>query len=82
MLSHFVLYGGRSATTSVIPDFHEGSTMGEFVAQITKRFREAHASLHAARRDGDDILVEARLAEIEDLQRLAARNDVSLPGCP
>lgn len=53
--------------------------MGEFVAEITKRFREAHASLHAARTDGDDLLVEARLAEIEDLRRFADRHDVTLP---
>lgn len=53
--------------------------MGEFVTEITRRLREAHASLHAARAEGDDFLVEARIAEIEDLQRLAARHDVPLP---
>ena len=52
--------------------------MGEFVAEITKRLREAHASLHAARAEGDDLLIEARIAEIEDLRRLADRHDVTL----
>ncbi|MGH3321688.1 MAG: hypothetical protein ACRDN9_16245 [Streptosporangiaceae bacterium] len=55
--------------------------MGEFVAEITKRLREAHASLHVARDEGDEFLAEARIAEIEDLKKLAARNGVT-PGCP
>lgn len=55
--------------------------MGEFFSEITRRLTEAQTSLHAARAEGDDFLVEARIAEIEDLRRLAARHDISVPGC-
>jgi hypothetical protein len=52
--------------------------MGEFVAEVMRRIAEAQASIRKARAEGDDFLVDARLAEIEDLRHLAARNGVAL----
>lgn len=52
--------------------------MGEFTTEIKKRLREAQTSLRDARAEGDDFLAEARIAEIEDLERLAARHGIAL----
>lgn len=55
--------------------------MGEFRSAIQRRLTDAYASLRAAQAEGDHFLVDAREAEIEDLRRLAANNDVDLSEC-
>ena len=54
--------------------------MGEFVAELTKRLREAQAALCRAHADGDEALAEVQIAHIENLRRLATRHDLDLPG--
>lgn len=67
-------FGYLSRSQDHVPEDH----MGEFVAEMTRRIAEAQASIRKARAEGDDFLVEARTAEIEDLRHLAARNGVVL----
>lgn len=55
--------------------------MGEFRSTLQRRLSDAYASLRAAEAEGDHFLADARQAEIEDLRRLAANNDVDLPEC-
>ncbi|GAB3499610.1 hypothetical protein GCM10027440_54510 [Nocardiopsis coralliicola] len=51
--------------------------MGEFLAQINVRIAETTTSLHAAHAAGDEFLADVHTSELEDLQRIAARNGVS-----
>lgn len=55
--------------------------MGEFRSTIHRRLTDAYASLRAAEAEDDYFLADARAAEIEDLRRIAAQNDVDLPEC-
>lgn len=55
--------------------------MGEFRSTIQRRLSDAYASLHAAEAEGDHFMADARVAEIEDLRRIAAQNDVDLSEC-
>ncbi len=53
--------------------------MGEFAAVLKRRLQDEYASLDAARCAADHDLTEAVLAEIENLQRIAADHGVPLP---
>lgn len=53
--------------------------MGELTATIQQRLSDAYDSLRAARDSGDDLLVEAQRAEIDDLRRTAADHGIDLP---
>lgn len=55
--------------------------MGEFRSTIQRRLTDAYASLRAAEAEDDYFLADARAAEIEDLRRIAANNDVDLSEC-
>ena len=55
--------------------------MGEFRSTIQRRLTDAYASLRAAEAEDDYFLADTRAAEIEDLRRIAANNDVDLPEC-
>ena len=49
--------------------------MSEFQQEIETRMETARQSLHEARVDGDDYLIQVRLGEIESLERLVAEHD-------
>jgi hypothetical protein len=53
--------------------------MGEFAAVLRRRLEDQYASLDAARSAADHDLTEVLLAEIENLQRIAADHGVPLP---
>lgn len=53
--------------------------MGELSRTIEERLQHAYDSLRTARHTGDSYLVEVRQAEIEDLRRIAANNDIGVP---
>jgi hypothetical protein len=53
--------------------------MGEFAATLQVRFREAHASLRAARDAGDADLTDTQLDEIEHLRQIAAAHGIAEP---
>jgi hypothetical protein len=53
--------------------------MTEFHAEIRARVQEAVASLEAARRSGDDYMVEVRLGELEGLAHLVAEHGLYVP---
>jgi hypothetical protein len=53
--------------------------MTEFHAEIRDRAAKAVHSLHEARAEGDDYLVEVREAELENLARLAHEHGLSIP---
>ncbi|MCW2899608.1 MAG: hypothetical protein JWO67_1873 [Streptosporangiaceae bacterium] len=53
--------------------------MGELSHMIEQRLNDAYESLHSANADGDLSLADARQAEIEDLYRIAADNDIQPP---
>lgn len=53
--------------------------MGELRTTIHERLAEAYEAIRSARTAGDDFMVEARKAEIEDLHRIALDHDIELP---
>lgn len=53
--------------------------MGELRTVIHQRLHDAYESIRAARVDGDDFLIDARRAEIEDLQRIASDHGIEIP---
>ncbi|HUK69142.1 MAG TPA: hypothetical protein VLW50_10395 [Streptosporangiaceae bacterium] len=53
--------------------------MGDFAAVLKRRLEDQYTSLDAARSAADDDLSEAVLAEIENLQRIAADHGVHVP---
>lgn len=55
--------------------------MGELTATIHQRLSDAYDSLRTARDTGDDLLVDAQQAEIDDLRRTAADHGIDLPRC-
>ncbi|HEY3681991.1 MAG TPA: hypothetical protein VGL93_03080 [Streptosporangiaceae bacterium] len=55
--------------------------MGEFRSTMQRRLADAYASLRAAEAEGDHFMADTRVAEIEDLMRIAANNDLDLPEC-
>ncbi|MGW5847912.1 hypothetical protein ACWFQ8_08100 [Streptomyces sp. NPDC055254] len=50
--------------------------MDAFTAGLLQRIRTTQSDLRQAREAGDDFLAEVELAELEDLQRLAAEHGV------
>ncbi|OEV04619.1 hypothetical protein [Streptomyces oceani] len=52
--------------------------MDAFTAGILQRIRTTESDLNRARESGDDFLVDVELAELEDLQRLAAEHGVDV----
>ncbi|MFB7464947.1 hypothetical protein [Streptomyces sp. NPDC056224] len=50
--------------------------MDAFTAGLLQRIRATQSDLRMAREAGDDFLAEVELAELEDLQRLAAEHGV------
>ena len=54
--------------------------MNEFASEVSGRVEQARASLAEAEATGDDYLVRIRVGELESLARLAADNDVEVPG--
>ncbi|GGS02544.1 MULTISPECIES: hypothetical protein [Streptomyces] len=59
--------------------------MDAFTAGLLQRIRTTQSDLRHARETGDDFLAEVELAELEDLQRLAAEHGVpvsaAVPAC-
>lgn len=55
--------------------------MGELSTAIHQRLSDAYDALRVARDTGDDLLVEAQQAEIDDLRRTAASHGVDVPRC-
>jgi hypothetical protein len=55
------------------------SVVSEFTTTIHQRLSDAYDSLRTARDTGDDLLMEAQRAEIDDLCRTAANHGVDLP---
>jgi hypothetical protein len=53
--------------------------MGELSSTIQQRLSDAYDSMHTAQSEGDVYLVDARQAEIEDLQRIAANHNIDAP---
>ena len=53
--------------------------MSEFTTTIHQRMSDAYDSLRTARDTGDDLLMEAQRAEIDDLCRTAANHGIDLP---
>lgn len=52
--------------------------MGELRTVIHQRLSEAYESMRTAGVNGDDSMIEARRAEIEDLRRIASDHDIEL----
>jgi hypothetical protein len=55
--------------------------VGELTTTIHERLSDAYDSLRTARDTGDDFLVEAQRAEIDDLRRIAANHGIDVPRC-
>ena len=55
--------------------------MGDLSTTIHQRLSDAYESLRVARDTGDDLLVEAQRAEIDDLRRTAANHGIDVPRC-
>lgn len=55
--------------------------MGELSTTIHERLTDAYESLRMAHDAGDDLLVEAQRAEIDDLHRTAASHGIDVPRC-
>jgi hypothetical protein len=55
--------------------------VGELTATIHQRLSDAYDSLRTARDTGDDLLIDAQQAEIDDLRRTAADHGIDLPRC-
>ena len=53
--------------------------MGELTVTIHQRLSDAYDSLRTARDTGDDLLIDAQQAEIDDLRRTAADHGIDLP---
>ncbi|WP_175596207.1 hypothetical protein [Thermomonospora catenispora] len=53
--------------------------MGELSRTIEQRLADAYASLRAAQAEGDAYLADIRMAEIEELKRIAAAHDLGIP---
>jgi len=53
--------------------------MGEFIAALQHRLREAHASLRAAQSAGDADLTDTQLDEIDHLNQIAAAHGITEP---
>ena len=56
----------------------KGDRVGEFTTTIHQRLSDAYDSLRTARDTGDDLLIEAQRAEIDDLRRTAADHGIDL----
>jgi hypothetical protein len=55
--------------------------VGELTTTIHQRLTDAYESLRVAHDTGDDLLVEAQRAEIDDLRRTAASHGIDVPRC-
>jgi hypothetical protein len=53
--------------------------MGELRMTIHERLADAYEAIRSARTVGDEFMIEARKAEIEDLHRIALDHDIELP---
>ncbi|WP_369052356.1 hypothetical protein [Kineococcus terrestris] len=62
-----------------LPAVAPATVPAAFVAELTERVRRTRTTIEAAAAAGEDDLVEAHLAELESLVRLAAAHDVALP---
>ena len=59
----------------------KGDRVGELTTTIHQRLTDAYESLRVAHDTGDDLLVEAQRAEIDDLRRTAASHGIDVPRC-
>jgi hypothetical protein len=75
------MFGGEDRLGRPAINSGRETRVGEMSTTIHQRLSDAYDSLRVAHDTGDDLMAEAREAEIADLRRTAASHGIDVPRC-